>query len=101
MNTLTIIFILTLLWLFLGVISCWRMYWGEVKDAYLKFHSDKRLTIKQLFSKEKLYKVYIILLLYGPISLLLVEIFVTTAWYFKISNKEIEPEQTDFGQMAN
>jgi len=77
------------------------MYWGEVKDAYLKLHSDKRLTIKQLFSKERLYKVYIILLLYGPISLLLVEIFVETAWYFKIPDKEIEPKQTDFGQMAN
>jgi hypothetical protein len=101
MNTLQIILLITTIWFLLGGISAWRMYWGEVKDYYIKYNVDKRLTIRQILSREKLYKVYLILLFYGVFSLILVEIFVETAWYYKIPKKEIEPKQTDFGKMAN
>lgn len=101
MTTLQVLIIITILWLLLGVISCWRMYWGEIKNAYITTNSDKRLTFKEVFSKEKLCNVYIILLLYGPASLLLVEIFVPTTWYYKIPKKDKEPEQTNFGKMYN
>ncbi len=101
MNIYTLLPILIILWFILGGVSVWRMYWGEVKEYHIKYNIDKTLSFKQLFTKEKVYKVYIILLLYGLASLILVEIFVETAWYYKIPEKIIEPIQTDFGKMPD
>lgn len=105
MNTIQILFILSISWFLLGVISIWRMYWGEIKEYHIKFNIDKRLTFKRFFLKEKLYRAYIVLFIYGPLSLLVVEIFLPTCWYYKIPKIiiELEPEeeQTDFGTMYN
>lgn len=85
----TIHIILLIIWLLIGLITTWRVYWGDIKEWYIEFNEDYRE-----WSKKNGVSALNVLLILSPIfifgGLITFILFFSRpqTWYFKVPKDE-------------